>query len=434
VRRAVIPLWLSVPLTAARVPASRFAGRGRWRGGTGAGLKGACPAEPSIAALVPPLPFIVASDEGGRVEKAVGGIDPHKHSITVGLVDGFGADIAVMSFANTGDGLRHALQWLADRSVEIVRVGIEGSAGHGRHVAERLAAAGYDIREVPTRRTAERRRARRRAKNDHEDALAIAQATAGEPGLGPVKQPGRDDVLEELAAVRRHRDMLVQRRTMMLNHAEAVLVALPRPIADALPRGRAVAPRLAAAVTIDTTSMPPAVRSDLDLLRELVEDIAVISERVKTLERRLGQLVESSGSTLTQEAGIGVVAAASLLVEIGNPQRFRTESAFNRWWGGAPVAVSSGEGDGQPLRHRLDRLGNRSVNSTLHIMSVTQSRCHQPAKDYLARKRGEGASAREARRAHKTHLGRRVIRRMWADQHRAPATAREPGSTALLAA
>jgi hypothetical protein len=30
-----------------------------------------------------------------------------------------------------------------------------------------------------------------------------------------------------------------------------------------------------------------------------------------------------------------------LLVEIGNPSRFRTESAFNRWWGGAPVAVSS---------------------------------------------------------------------------------------------
>jgi transposase len=172
--------------------------------------------------------------------------------------------------------------------------------------------------------------------------------------------------------------VLVQRRTMMLNHAEAVLVALPRSIADALPRGRAVAPRLAAVVTIDTTSMSPAVRSDLHLLRELVEDIAVLSDRVNALEHRLKHQVAASGSTLTQEVGIGIVAAAVLLVEVGDPSRFRTESAFNRWWGGAPVAVSSGEGDGQPVRHRLDRLGNRTVNSTLHIMSVTPSRCHEP--------------------------------------------------------
>lgn len=89
-----------------------------------------------------------------------------------------------------GDGLRQALDWLTDQPAEIVRIGVEGSSGHGRHVAKRLAGAGYDVREVPTRRTAERRRAHRRAKSDHEDALAIARATAGEPGLGPTKQAG----------------------------------------------------------------------------------------------------------------------------------------------------------------------------------------------------------------------------------------------------
>ena len=204
----------------------------------------------------------------------------------------------------------------------------------------------------------------------------------------------------------------------MLNHAEAVLVALPRDMADQLPGGRAVPPRLAAAVAITDLPVSAAVRSELALLNELSGDIAVVSERIKTLEQRLTQLVKATGSTLTDEPGIGVVAAATLLVEVGDPSRFRTESAFNRWWGGAPVAVSSGEGDGQPVRHRLDRLGNRTVNSTLHIMSVTQSRCHEPARTYLARKRGEGATSREARRAHKTHLGRRVIRRMWADHHR----------------
>ena len=66
--------------------------------------------------------------------------------------------------------------------------------------------------------------------------------------------------------------------------------------------------------------MPPSTRhqrrrrSQLHLLRELGEDIAVISDRVKALERRLRQLVTASGSTLTQEASIGIVAAATLLV------------------------------------------------------------------------------------------------------------------------
>jgi transposase len=94
------------------------------------------------------------------------------------------------------------------------------------------------------------------------------------------------------------------------------------------------------------------------------------------------------------------------------------EGAFNRWWGGAPVAVSSAEGDAEPTRHRLDLLGNRTINSVLYVMSVTQSRYHQPARDYLERKRSEGHSAKEARRAHKTVLGRRIIRRMWTDRRR----------------
>jgi transposase len=141
--------------------------------------------------LVPPLLSIVTPAEGKHVQKAVGGIDPHKNSITVGLVDGLGANIAVMSFANTGDGLRQTLQWLADQPVEIVRIGIEGSAGHGRHVAERLAAAGYDTREVPTRRTAERRRARRRARVTRRTHSPSLEQPPGSPPSGRSSSPAR---------------------------------------------------------------------------------------------------------------------------------------------------------------------------------------------------------------------------------------------------
>ncbi|MGA8416300.1 MAG: transposase [Candidatus Dormiibacterota bacterium] len=148
---------------------------------------------------------------------------------------------------------------------------------------------------------------------------------------------------------------------------------------------------------------------------ELRCEILGFESLIKQLEARLPQLLAERGSTLTQEFGIGVVSAAELVAQVGDARRFRSESAFARWCGVAPVAVSSGEGAGQPRRHRLDLLGNRAVNRILYTMSVTQASHHPPGREFLQRKRHEGKSLKEARRAHKRLLANRVIRRMWAD-------------------
>lgn len=346
------------------------------------------------------------------------GVDAHKRSVTIAVVDAVGVEVDAGSFDNSCRGLAQLLDWLAAIG-SITRVGVEGSAGHGRHLAQRLVDIGYDAREVPPRRTAERRRSRRRAKTDHEDARAIARATAGEPGLGPV-QPGAGlgAVHEELVVVRDHRSMLVQRRKTMLNHAEAALAGLPLELTDAGRAGRKVLPRLQAVLGAEHGQAAAPVRALLAMLGDLHADITALDRRIRGLDKQLAALVAASGSTLLEEPGIGVIGAATLLAEIGDPARFRSESAFNRWWGGAPVAVSSGEGDHDPLRHRLDLLGNRAVNSVLYVMSMTQARYHEPACTYLAKKKTEGHSRKEARRAHKTVLGRRIIRRMWADRRR----------------
>jgi transposase len=353
------------------------------------------------------------------VAQLVVGIDPHKRSVTVGVVDPVGVEVASASFDNRSDGIVLLLAWLAGLAGQVVRVGVEGSAGHGRHAALALVGAGYDTREVPARRTAQRRRARRRPKTDIEDALAIARATAAEPSLGPVK-PGRSVTVahEELAVVRAHRAMLVQRRKTMLNHAEAALAALPLTCTDTLPRGKKVWPRLTALITTQHHPSSAVVAAQLALLVELHGDILELDRRIRGMNRQMAKLIEACGSTLLDEHGIGVVGAAALLVEVSDPTRFRTEAAFNRWWGGAPVAVSSGEGHQQPLRHRLDLLGNRTINQVIYTMSITQAGSHPGARDYLQRKREEGKTPKEARRAHKSLLGRRIIRRMWDDHAR----------------
>jgi transposase len=60
----------------------------------------------------------------------------------------------------------------------------------------------------------------------------------------------------------------------------------------------------------------------------------------------------------------------------------------------AQLPVSSGKS----CRHRLNRCGNRKLNSAVHMIAVTQARMHPPAVAYMERKQADGMSYREALR------------------------------------
>jgi transposase len=262
-----------------------------------------------------------------------------------------------------------------------------------------LAAAGYDVREVPATRTAERRRRRRRAKTDIEDAEAIARETLSDPGLPPAgKHAAPSPAWEELVVIRDWRESLVLQRMRLLNEAEPVLVSLPVSVREQLP----------------ATSR---VRAALARLAAIQAAICAIDSQLKDLDRQLAALLADLGCTLTAIHGIGVVTAMTLITEIGDAHRFATESQFARWCGAAPVALSSGEGDGPARRHRLDLGGNRVVNSVLHIVHITQARCHPPPRAYLAQ-RAPGKTKRELRRAHERQLANVIIRHTWKDADR----------------
>ncbi|WP_419924583.1 transposase [Candidatus Poriferisocius sp.] len=116
------------------------------------------------------------------------------------------------------------------------------------------------------------------------------------------------------------------------------------------------------------------------------------------------------------EPGVGPIAAATLVCEVGDPAASTASPEFARWCGTGAVALSSGESTANPVKHRLDFRGNRRVNSVLHIASVSQQRSRPDAAAYLARKATKCKTGREARRAHKRHLANRVIHRMWRDE------------------
>ncbi|MDE0116595.1 MAG: transposase [bacterium] len=115
----------------------------------------------------------------------VGGIDPHQDTFTVGIVDERGVETCHEAFSNTVAGYGATIDLLAAHGVE--RVGVEGSAKWGAHVAIALSAAGFDTREVPASRSAAQRRSRRLDTTDAVDAVATARALLAEPMLGPVQ-------------------------------------------------------------------------------------------------------------------------------------------------------------------------------------------------------------------------------------------------------
>src|SRR5207247_7996282 len=84
---------------------------------------------------------------------------------------------------------------------------------------------------------------------------------------------------------------------------------------------------------------------------------------------------------------------------------------FGSYAGTAPIPASSGT----VIRHRLDRGGNRQLNRALHTVALTQARRDDRAKAFLARKRGEGKTPRDARRALKRHLADAVYRALLLD-------------------
>jgi transposase len=121
-----------------------------------------------------------------------------------------------------------------------------------------------------------------------------------------------------------------------------------------------------------------------------------------------------------------VLGAAMILGETAGAHRFRSKDAYARFTGTAPIPVWSGNSSGKV---RLNRGGNRTINTALHMIAVTQIRGVGPGKDYVARLQSAGKTPTEAVRLLRRRLSDAVFtalrtdeRRHRLDQHPTPAS------------
>ena len=350
------------------------------------------------------------------------GADPHKRTVTASVLDERGGVLGTETFRVSGDGHRAMEAWALSFG-PIVRWGIEGASGLGRHTAIYLIGNGHDVRDVCPTRTAEQSRRRRDGKTDALDSVRVARETQADPAMPTAFKraagdTGPDETHELMALWHNARRSILKSRQHLLNEAEHLLRDLPEELRAVLPDTTDVRTRLRALARREPRSYDPTTGLRLQLLDRHHEAVVELDRQDREAARALRELAHQAGSTLSELCGIAERIEAELLVEVGDPRRFTGTGGFARFNGTAPLPASSAEGDGEPVRHRLNRGGNRRVNACLHRMAVTQLRCEPRARTIYDDARRRGHTKKEAMRVLKRHLSDVVYRRMTLDLDR----------------
>jgi transposase len=315
------------------------------------------------------------------------GMDPHKRSATIEVIDERGQVLAVGRYGTDKAGYAGMLR--AGRKFEDRMWAIEGCNGIGKHIAHRLVHDGETVVDVPPKLSAQIRvfATGNGRKTDPVDAHSVAQVALRTPNLVRVEV---DDDLVLMGMLVDRRDELGRARTQTINRLHRLLLEL-------FPGGapKFLSSHKARAVIATTKPRDIVGKTRRRLAVELIVELEGIDKKIKAIKKEITALVEDRGSTLMELTGIGPSGAARLLADVGDIHRFTDRDRFASWNGTAPLDASSGE----QKRHRLSRAGNRRINRALHIMAVVQLRNPTEGRAYFDAKKAAGKTSMEAMRA-----------------------------------
>src|SRR3954465_4818718 len=164
--------------------------------------------------------------EPGResmVARVIIGVDPHKRSATIEVINEREQTIGQGRFGTDTDGYRAMLA--AGRRHKDREWAVEGCNGIGRHVAQRLVADGETVLDVPAKLSARARvfSTGQGRKTDPVDAHSVAVVALRAPALRPVAV---DDTTVALRLLVDCRDQLGRTRTEVVSRLHHLLLEL----------------------------------------------------------------------------------------------------------------------------------------------------------------------------------------------------------------
>jgi transposase len=331
------------------------------------------------------------------------GVDAHKRLHQAMAVGATGEVLGERTITNEPAAWRALLEWAQALDAERIWA-IEGAWYLGRGLAQYLARSGERVHEVSGRWTAQRRRGMRKpGKSDRLDARAVAQLLREEADTLP-RVYAEEDPLAAVQLWSRMQAETTADITRLINRVHALLLFCEPGYQARLPALTTKA-GIAALRAYAAPGEGELARERERMVRALAEQLALLSDQDRELRSKLERASTARFSPLRQIQGVGPLIACGIVAEMGRPRPGFREEHFAAESGVAPIEASSAGG----TRHRLNRSGNRRLNMFLHQIVLTQARTYEPARAYLARRRAEGLTAREARRALKRHVARRVF-------------------------
>lgn len=343
------------------------------------------------------------------------GVDPHKRSATIEIVNHREKVLTTGRFDTSTDGYRQLRTFVSSYTHRVWA--IEGCNGMGRYLAQRLVTDGETVLDVPAKLAAQARvlGTGQGRKTDPVDAHHIA--VAGLRARTRLRQVAVDDQAIAVRLLADRRQDLGARRTELVNRLHALLVQL-------VPGGakKKLTTRQARTLLADLQPAGPAGHVRHRLASELAEEITTIDARITAADKELTTLIPTTGSTLLTLYGLGPATTARLIGDIADITRFPTPGHFATWNGTAPRDASSGDSHHQ----RLNRGGNRQINRVIHIMATAQLRHDTPGRAYYQRKLAEGKTPNEAMRALKRRLSNIIYRQMLRDTKPTPQPTTSP--------
>ena len=329
------------------------------------------------------------------------GVDTHAKTHTLVALDHLGARQGVaQTFPTPPAGLKRAHAWIERETTAPVLVAMEGTGSYGAQVCDLLIASGVRVSETkPPKRGV--RRAGKTDPIDAEHAARYALALPVAELITPRDHAGDHAALTVLltarTAINRSRGSSVNRLTALLRGFGFGLDVRKSLTDEQISEVAAWRAHRTDDVGM-ATIRAEATREAQDILRRGVE--------LKANHKGLLKHVTALAPRLLAEFGVGPFVAAQLIVSWSHKGRIRSEAAFARFAGVAPIPASSGN----TTRHRLHRGGDRALNSALYVTANFRYN-HDPATAaYVEKRTQQGQTRKEILRSLKRYIARRLYR------------------------
>lgn len=327
------------------------------------------------------------------------GVDTHKDNHVAVVLSMLGAVLGTGEFAATAAGYAELLTW-ARTFGHLVRAGVEGTSSYGAGLTRHLLANNVLVLEV---NRPNRQQRRLRGKTDTLDAESAARSVLN--GTATAQPKNTAGLTAQMRVFLHSKDSANKARTAAVNQLRAALITGPNELREKL--GKLSTTQLIK----QSAALQPEQGEQLDGIAYAITQLAHrcqhLDREIKDLKTRITTIVKLLNPVLLDQLGVGPDVAAILLLTAGdNPLRLTSEASFAALCGVSPVQASSGA----THRKRLNRGGDRRANKALHTVALTRLAWDQKTKNYIAKKRQEGKSSKEALRCLKRHLARQLFK------------------------